>query len=86
MWTMISSPSSDGQLPKLQSYALALWIHWMVCHQSVLVCVQGMRFCGHEGGASWEQSWHATYVGKRTQKYSKDDEKGGDIRTDKASR
>ena len=39
----------------------------MVYYQSVLGVVQGMRLCGHETGASWEESWHEIYAGKRTQ-------------------
>ena len=45
----------------------------MVCYQYVLGAVQGMRFCGHETGASWVESWHKIYADKCTQKYSKHD-------------
>ena len=54
-------------------YVLALSVYWMVCYQSVPGGVQGMRFRGHERGASWEESWHERYAGKCTQKYSKHD-------------
>ena len=46
---------------------------WMVCYQSNLGSVQGMRFCGLERGSSWEEIWHEIYAGKPNQKYSKDD-------------
>ena len=54
-------------------YVLALSVYWVVCYQSVPGGVQGMRFRGHERGASWEESWHEIYAGKCTQKYSKHD-------------
>ena len=54
-------------------YVLALSVYWVVCYQSVPGGVQGMRFLGHERGASWEESWHEIYAGKCTQKYSKHD-------------
>ena len=56
-------------------YVLALSVYWMACYQSVPGSVQGMRFCGHESGASWEENWHEIYAGKCTQKYSKHDKK-----------
>ena len=45
----------------------------MVSYQSVPGGVRGIRFCGHEKGACWEESWHEMYPGEGTQKYSKDD-------------
>ena len=46
----------------------------MVCsYQSTPGEVQGMRPCGHDIGASWDESWDDIYAGKRTQKYSKND-------------
>ena len=54
-------------------YMLALSVYWVVCYQSVPGGVQGMRFRGHERGASWEESWHEIYAGKCNQKYSKHD-------------
>ena len=69
----ISRPSFDAQLLDLQSFALALSIHWMLCYQSAPGDVQGTRFCGHEKGASWEEIWHEIYASKRTHKYSKHD-------------
>ena len=65
--------SFDGQLPDLQSYVLALSVHEMFCYPSVPRGVQGMRFCGHEKGASWKESWHEMYAGKHIQKHSEDD-------------
>ena len=53
----------------------------MVCYQSAPGAAQGMRFCGHETGASWVESWHEIYAGKRTQKYSKLTKRGVDIPT-----
>ena len=49
-------------------YVLVLSVYWMVCYQSIPGGVQGMRFCSHKKGASWEESWHKIYAGKRTQK------------------
>ena len=56
-------------------YVLALSVYWMACYQSVPGSVQGMRFCGHERGASLEENWQKIYSGKCTQKYSKHDKK-----------
>ena len=53
------------------SYVLALSVYWVVCYQSVPGGVQGMRFRGHERGASCEESWHEIDAGKCNQKYSK---------------
>ena len=52
-------------------YVLALLFYWMFCYQLIPGVVQGMRFCGHETGASWVESWQEIDAGKRTQKYSK---------------
>ena len=54
-------------------YVLVLSVYWMACYQPVPGSVQGMRFCGHERDASWEENWHEIYAGKCTQKYSKHD-------------
>ena len=32
-----------------------------------------MRFCGHEGAASWEECWPEIFAGKGTQKYNNND-------------
>ena len=47
-------------------YVLVLSALWLVCYQSVPGGVHGMRSCGHEKAASWEESWHEIYAGKRT--------------------
>ena len=54
-------------------FVLALSVYWMVCYQSVPGGMQGMRFRGHDRGASREESWHEIYAGKCTEKHSKDD-------------
>ena len=36
-------------------------------------CAGHIRFCGHESGAWWEESWNEIHPGYRTQKHSKDD-------------
>ena len=54
-------------------HVLALSIYWRVCYQPVPGGVQGMRFLGHDRGASWEESWSEIYAGKCTQKYSNHD-------------
>lgn len=35
-----------------------------------------MRFCGHEGAASWEECRPEIFAGKGTQKYNNDDREG----------
>ena len=47
---------------------LALSVCWMVCYQSVPGVAHGTRSYGHERVASWKESWHEIYAGKRTQK------------------
>ena len=54
-------------------YVLALSVYWMACYQPVPGSVQGMRLCGHERDASWEENWHEIYAGKCTQKHNKHD-------------
>ena len=49
-------------------YVLDLSVYWMVCYQSVSGGVYGMRSCGYERVAPWEESWHEIYVGKCNQK------------------
>ena len=40
-------------------------------------CAGHIRFCGHESGAWWEESWNEIHPGYRTQKYSKDEKETG---------
>ena len=68
----ISRTSFNGNGPSYL-YMLALSVYWMVCYQSVPGRVHGMRFCGYETSASWEENWNRIYAGIRTQKYSKHD-------------
>ena len=50
----------------------------MFCYQSVPGGVHGMRSCGHERVAFWEESWHEIYVGKHTQKQTSMTKRGDD--------